>query len=131
MKKFNNMDTNENLMVDIGGVTLIIDLERYTEVISTNTEPKGVETESKTTFDAGGNAQSSVITAREYEKAKEVDAPKYDVLRMCLEIILTYNDEVDDKMGLDRALAETPISFKVAYNTLLNYGILKEVEIEE
>ena len=47
---------------------------------------------------------------------------------MCLEIILTYNEEVDDAMGLERALVDTTIPFKVAFNTLLNYEILKEID---
>lgn len=123
-------DNNEN-MVDIGGVVFIIDLERYTEILSSGDETTATETETKTAYDAEGKATAATVTTREYEKGREVDAPKYDVLRTCLEILLTYNEEVDDKMGLERALAETPISFKVAFNTLLNYGILKEIEIEE
>jgi hypothetical protein len=120
---------NEN-MIDIGGTTFIIDLERYGEVISSQTEPKGNEVETKETLDSTGTVLSTVTTSREYDRAKEIDAPKYDLLRMCLEIILTYDDEIDDSMGLTRGLEKTTISFKVAYNTLLNYGILKEVESE-
>ena len=47
---------------------------------------------------------------------------------MCLEILFTYNETIDDTLGQDRAFKDTTIPFKVAFNTLINYGILKEIE---
>jgi hypothetical protein len=47
---------------------------------------------------------------------------------MCLEILFTFSEELDDDLWIARALAKTPISFKMAFNTLLSYGILKEEE---
>ena len=121
-------DTTENL-IDIGGLVFILDLDKYSEMVgSGGDDDKATETETTTHYDDKGTAVSATINTREYEKGREVDAPKYDVLRMCLEIILTYNEEVDDAMGLKRALVDTTIPFKVAFNTLLNYEILKEIE---
>lgn len=121
------MTFNEN-MIEIGGVVFAIDLEKYTELLTIKTEHKGNEVEGKVHYDADNKPISSTVTSREFDRPTEIDAPKYDLLRMCLEIILTYNDEVDDAMGINKALESTPISFKVAYNTLLSYGILKELE---
>lgn len=116
-------------MIDIGGVMFILDIEMYTKVLTTiDNKDTTTEVETKTNYDEKGGVIGFTVTNREYEKGTEVDAPKYDLLRMCIEILLTYNEEVDDQMGLERALASTTIPFKMAFNTLLNYGILKEVE---
>ena len=116
-------------MIDIGGVIFILDLEKFSDILSSGEhDSTAKESETKTNYDEAGTALGATMTTREYEKGKEVDAPKYDVLKMCLEIILTYNEEVDDSLGLERALGSTTIPFKVAFNTLLNYEILKEVE---
>jgi len=42
-----------------------------------------------------------------------------------LEIIYSYNEDLDDSLGTERALNKTTISFKIAFNTLQYYGILK------
>ena len=120
-------------MIELGGIFYSIDLEGFTEVLKTagtKDDDKALETETKTNYGEDGKPIGTTITAREYEKGREIDGPKYDVVRMCLEIILTYNEEVDDTLGADRALASTTIPFKIAFNTLIDYGILKEVESE-
>ena len=60
-------------------------------------------------------------------KNKEINIATYETLRMFLEIVLTYHDESDDTLGADRALLGTPLSFKIAFNTLLKHGIIKEL----
>lgn len=128
------MSVNDNL-IDIGGLVFTIDLESFTSLLastkfdSDGKEIKGIEIETKTDYDSEGNPLNTTVIHREYEKGAEIDGPKYDVLRMCLEILMTYNEEVDDKMGFENAMAKTSISFKMAFNTLLQYGILKEIEI--
>jgi hypothetical protein len=119
-------------MIDIGGSIFTIDLDAFSKVLATidKGDGKSYETETNTSYDGDGQVISATVTSREFEKGKEIDAAKYDVLRMCLEIIFTYNEEVDDAMGLNNALNNTTIPFKLAFNTLLDYGILKEVEIE-
>ena len=46
---------------------------------------------------------------------------------MFLEIVLTYHDESDDTLGADRALLGTPLSFKIAFNTLLMKKIINKI----
>jgi hypothetical protein len=45
-----------------------------------------------------------------------------------VEILLDFEDESDASLGAERALEKTPLSYKLAFNTLYNYGILKEKE---
>jgi hypothetical protein len=35
-------------------------------------------------------------------------------------------EEKDDSLGLDRVLEKRPLSYRIAFNTLLEYNILKE-----
>lgn len=127
------MSVSDNL-IDIGGLVFTIDLESFTSLLTTTKidndgeEVKGIETETKSDYNADGQPISTTIITREYDKGAEIDGPKYDVVRMCLEILMTYNEEVDDTLGFENAMAKTSISFKMAFNTLLNYGILKEIE---
>lgn len=50
---------------------------------------------------------------------------------MMVEVLIDSDDESDTSLGADRALEKTPLSYKFAFNTLIEYGILKEKEIEE
>ena len=116
-------------MIDIGGTIFKIDLDAFSDVLLTNEDSDmSIETETIVNYDNVGAPINTTISSREFEKDKQIDGPKYDVLRMCLEIIFTYHEEVDDAMGITKALESTTIPFKVAFNTLLSYGILKEVE---
>jgi len=123
-------------MIDIGGTVYAINLEVFNSLLVKKDETnKVIETESKVTYNNELNGLGveitpiqTTVTTREYERPKEINAPKYDVVRMCLEILFTYNEEVDDTLGKDRALNGTSIPFKVAFNTLLKYGILTEIE---
>ena len=56
-----------------------------------------------------------------------IDVTKYETIREMLGVIMDNNTEVDDKMGII-GLNSLPISFKIAYNTLIHYDILNEVE---
>jgi hypothetical protein len=56
-----------------------------------------------------------------------IDVTKYETIREMLGVIMDNNTEVDDKMGVI-GLNSLPISFKIAYNTLIHYDILNEVE---
>lgn len=116
-------------MIDIGGVILRFDLEAYSKLLllKNGSDNKEVECETTVINDSDGNTTQETITKREFDKNREVDAIKYDLVKTCLEIILINNDELDDKLGLANSLASLPISFKIAYNTLIEYGILVEV----
>ena len=121
------MNKRDNL-IDIGGQLFIIDLDSFSSLLTMKTESdKTIETEIKVNYDDKGAPIGTTITTREYEKNPEVDGPKYDLFRMCLEILFTYNDELDDSLGFELAMSKTTISFKMAFNTLIEYGILKEI----
>jgi len=117
-------------MIEFGGTIYHLDLDKLSEVISLSTklEKQVVETVVKQYLDATGNITGSEILQTTRDRDLTIDSTKYDMLRMMIEIITDDMEEADDTLGVDRALEKTSLAYKIAFNTLHNYGILKEVE---
>lgn len=125
------MKNKGEIFTDIGGTIFKIDLDAFNNALATKeTSDKKIEVETFSTFDSDGKLIGFTVKNVELERGIEIDGPKYDLLRMCLEIIFTYSEDVDDAMGVNKALESTTIPFKIAFNTLISYGILTEVETE-
>lgn len=117
-------------MLDIGGSTFIIDLEAMENVLMLDKKYEGKtisDTEVTERLRPNGDVISIKKITREYDKPKEYDSSKYEIIRILFEVLLTYNDEFDDTLGFDRALEKSTLPFKITFNTLLGYGILKEI----
>jgi len=117
-------------MIQIGDVTYVIDLDAMSNTLMVDNEydeKKITETETISKLDKNGEVISTEIKTKEHKKPKEYDSSKYDVVRVLFEVLLSYNDDIDDTLGLERALNDAPLPFKITFNTLLNYGILKEI----
>jgi hypothetical protein len=118
-------------MIEFGGTIYYIDLGALDKALA----PAGIKpndivktNEKKIIKDGDGN----ITSIEEYEssalRGKEIDAAKFEVIRTMIEVILDYEDESDASLGSERALETTPLSYKLAFNTLYNYGIIKEKE---
>lgn len=60
----------------------------------------------------------------------ELNVFKFEIFKACIERILNeYQSIDDDEIGIF-AEKDAPISFKMAYNTLLKYNILTEINNE-
>ena len=106
-------------MIEIGGVEYYINLDNLDKVIISKTN-KGktiIETETKTIVET---------IERATERPKEINMAKYETVRTLIEIILTTLDEIDDELGIDRALGDLPLPFKLSFNTLIGHGIISE-----
>jgi hypothetical protein len=120
----------EHELIDIGGNSYRINLEKMSELLVSDKSLEAgevVEKEEKEKTDVDGKV-TKTVTTRTYPKSKEFDAARFDVLGSMFQIVLSYNEEADDTLGVDRILDSSPIPFKIAYNTLLSYGILEIVE---
>lgn len=53
-----------------------------------------------------------------------VNIVKFDLVKMLLDVIMTEDNEVDEKLGLNSN--EITIPFRFAFNTLLNNNIIKK-----
>jgi|TARA_R110000796_G_scaffold74_16_gene352 hypothetical protein len=91
-----------DLQLDIVGIPLYVDVEEFVNFVTT-----------KDTEDD--------------DEILHINAPKYEILRLMLEVVLNDNEIVDDSLGI-RALRNSTIPFKLTLNTLINYNIIKEIK---
>lgn len=117
-------------MIEFGGTVYYIDLAHMDKLLVIPLSPV-IETETTTIKDESGEiVQVEIMETKIDAKNKEVDGVKYDIIKMFIEVILGYRDDGDGDsiLGADHVLDKKPLSFKIAFNTLLTNGILKEME---
>lgn len=118
-------------MIEFGGTLYYFDLEALDKAIAVTggkSSEKYKEVEHKTVSDHTGAIVATEITETTSPKGKEINGPRYEVIIRMIEVLIDYDDELDDSLGSDRAFAKTPVAYKFAFNTLYNCGILKEKE---
>jgi hypothetical protein len=119
-------------MIEFGGTIYYLDIDALDKAITPKIgkpSDKVSLTEYKEVTDKAGKVVGTETVTTTSLRGKEIDGPKYDILRMMIETLIDYDDdESDTTLGADRALDKTPLSYKLAFNTLYNYGILKEKE---
>lgn len=118
-------------MIEFGGVVYYLDLNAFEKALKIT----GEETNDKIVVrnvveykDETGKIVSTEVSETTNERGREIDATKYEVIRLMLEVLMEFNEETDETLGSDRALEKAPLSHKLAFNTLYHYGILKEQE---
>lgn len=118
-------------MIEFGGVVYYIDVDAMQKTVII----KGVKpTDMVSTIDKKEvtNEEGKIIGTEKIESIRErgieVDAIKFDTIRLLLETLIDYTEEIDDSMGAEKALEKATFSFKMAFNTLHRYGIIKELE---
>lgn len=118
-------------MIEFGGVMYYIDINALTKVITpVGVKPtdKIVETNVKKIVDVSGQTNKIITSEYSVDRGREIDGPKYEIIRLMIETLIDYDEETDTSLGVDRALEKTPLSYKLAFNTLYENGILKEKE---
>jgi len=118
-------------MLEIGGIIYTVDLEALDALITSktmNNDDKVVETKTVEYKNDTGGTDSTIITTKKCDRVREIDMAKYETIRVLFEVILSMQDEIDDGLGVERALSDTTLPFKLSFNTLLQYGIIKEEE---
>lgn len=68
-----------------------------------------------------------VIKDEDGKDVLEINVFKYEILKLMIERVLGEIEETDEEMGAF-AQNQTSASFKLAFNTLLKYGIIIEEE---
>jgi hypothetical protein len=109
----------DNLLLEIGGKELYFDIDRLSDVVKLET--KMDVNQILTKVDSEGETEEMVD-----ESSLQIDITKYEMYREMIGTILGYGEEIDDKMGFV-GLNKTSVPFKMAYNTLLMKGIIKEL----
>lgn len=119
-------------MIEFGGSVYYIDIDALEKAIKpngVNLNDKIIEREEKMVLDKDNNVVNTEVTEVTRERGREIDGAKYEMFRLMIEILMDSTEETDDTtLGAERALEKTSLSYKIAFNTLYNYGILKEQE---
>lgn len=116
-----------SVLLTFGGQQYFIDFLNIDTVLSSGSAglKGGLITETKTTtFKDFEGKETTTVEENEVYKSKEVDGFRYETIREMISIILENNDEDDGITNLN----SKSISFKLAFNTLIEYGILNIAE---
>ena len=109
----------DNLLLQIGGKELYLDIDRLSEIVRIEQEPLPITVNE-------GKDDMDIEEPIPDTGGLHIDVTKYEMYREMIGGIMMYNEEVDNKMGIV-ALNNATIPFKIAFNTLLMKGILKEL----
>lgn len=118
-------------MLDFGGAYYYFDIQAFDKAVEpTGQKPSDKITTSDTKIFRGADGEiiSTEEIISERIRGKELDPAKYDIFKSMVDYILDYEHEGDSSLGAERALNESSLSFKIAFNTLYINGILKEKE---
>jgi len=74
--------------------------------------------------------KKSLKTDNEDDTPLELNVFKFEIIKSCIERLLSEYEQVDEKLGAFAATEATNISFKMAYNTLIKYKIIVEDDNE-
>ena len=96
----------KDYQVDIMGTRMVVDLEELMSCIKLEKEKKEGEDELSQDF--------------------AINAAKYEMFRLFLDVLLSTDEEIDEKMGY-KSLDNLSFPFKLSFNTLVEYKIIKEV----
>lgn len=122
-------DDLSDVTLTIGDSAFYFDMDTLNDFIIA--EPKNEKTPTQSyitrTYDSKGGLLNSEHHEEYGEDAKEVNAPKYEIIRQFIDTVLNEMSELDDTLGTERALNNASLSFKMSFNTLTKYGIIKEI----
>ena len=105
----------DNLLLEICGKELFFDIDKLSDICKIedieedDEQPKDIEK----------------LPIME-NMGMQIDVTKYEMYREMIGTLLMYQEQIDNKMGMV-GLNSTTVPFKLAYNTLLMKGILKEL----
>ena len=106
------MNSLKEYQIDIVGSKMVIDLEEMMRFIKLEQESPKYENE-ETEED-------------KFKPELAINAAKYEMLRLLVDVLLSTNEEIDEKMGY-KSLDNLSFPFKLSFNTLVEYKIIKEV----
>jgi len=58
------------------------------------------------------------------EEGQQFSLIKYDILKIMIEVVMSEREEMDNNLGVIKT-SELSLPFKMAFNTLLKYNIIK------
>ena len=122
-------------MLEFGDKIYVLDIDVYSSVLTL--APKEGESETRITkttqtyLDEKGVVATTTVTETEEERGSLIDSNKSDLLRTLIDTVFMSGEgeDSDDTLGSEHALKNAGVDFKIAFNTLIAYKILKEIEL--
>lgn len=114
-------------MIKIFGEYYYIDFEEIDFFLELSDNDLVVNKETTTTSNPDGTV-TKTETDKEYVKSKEINSVRFELIRNFItDLGDEVQDEEEDEMLGNKNLGKTSIRFKLAFNTLLAYRILKKM----
>ena len=133
MNKFRKEEEEPSDLFEIAGVKYYFDLDQLTQFIRIE-KPESVD-------DILGEAKKELVKNTEDTEDTEndelvepelegysqiIDITKWETTKVMIETVLTEQGPIDEAMGRTKLSNQLSIPFKLSFNTLLKYQILKE-----
>ena len=115
-------------MIEFGGITYYIDVDAFDAAIALTGSENIVSVHERKTLNKEKDVIETKVFTTTNTREREINSSRYEILRTMLEVIVDYSEDFDVSLGIDRALEASNLGFKLAFNTLIKYGILKEAE---
>lgn len=77
-----------------------------------------------TALDALVEIKKDVKEEEGEDEGQQFSLIKYDILKIMIEVVMSEREEVDNNLGIIKT-EELSLPFKLAFNTLLKYNIIK------
>lgn len=120
----------EKEYITIGNKSFIVRIDLISDFVSyTQKNDNDIETNTSTTYDTAGIILNTEIQTFQPIKKDEIDGPKFDTIRLMFDELFRYELPSDDNfLDFDTIINKMPLGFKIAFNTLLHYDLLEEVQ---
>jgi hypothetical protein len=121
----------KNLYLEFGGNYYYIDFDGLDKFLWIKDNDKEVsDTEHRTIYTAEGEPNGSEIVKKISINEKEINGVRYELITSMLQTVLDFSDgdDDDDLLGAKKALEKMPFAYKLAFNTLIKYNIIKELK---
>jgi len=107
-------------MLKVDDIPYYMDLDQYHEAV--RMPPRTIKVE--VTDEAG------VTTEVDEIEDGGLNISKYELLKYVLEVVMDEkgSEDLDSAMGMEYSFNKMPFAFKLSFNTLLKYGIIKTIE---
>lgn len=115
-------------LIEIGGCKFILDVQAISDSVKSGN--RATTSVTRISEQKGANGNTIGVTTVETETTDsgvEVDVTKFEMINNLINTLLLSELDEDNGLGAAHILAKAPMSFKLAFNTLISMGIIKEL----
>ena len=114
-------------LIEIGNSKYIFDFEALTKAVRTPREESAKTIRIVEQKDRFGGLVGTEIETETSENIPEIDVAKFELVSNLINSVLMTDLEEENSLGSAHMLGKAPLAFKLAFNTLLSMGIIKEI----